>query len=73
MLSIGTTRLVGKSGEEGVSAFVISGEPSPAKPQNTGFFPVIGGLGISRQPARHDVKAYGRRLVNVQAKRFHLA
>jgi hypothetical protein len=57
MLSIGTTRLVDKSGEEGVSAFVISGEPSPAKPQNTGFFPVTGGLGISRQPARDHVKA----------------
>jgi len=57
MLSIGTTRLVGKSGEEGVSAFVISGEASPAKPQNTGFFSITGGLGISRQPARDHVKA----------------
>ena len=68
MLSIGTTRLVDKSGEEGVSAFVISGEPSPAKPQNTGFFPVTGDLGISHQPTRHHATACCRRLVPVQAK-----
>jgi hypothetical protein len=61
MLSVGATCLVDKSGEEGVSVFVISGELSPAKPENTGFFPVTGGLGIStsqlaiaRQPAAGD-------------------
>jgi hypothetical protein len=48
MLSIGARLLVDKSGEEGVLAFVISGELSPAKPENTGFFPATGGLGISR-------------------------
>jgi hypothetical protein len=68
MLSVGATCLVDKSGEEGVSAFVISGEPSPAKPENTGFFPATGGLGISHHPARLHAIGCCRRLVHFPSR-----
>jgi len=64
--------LVDKSGEEGVSAFAISGEPSPVKTENSGFFYVADGLGISHHPARHYAQACWQRRGMWRFRRFRL-